>query len=90
MIVVSIFFTGAVGTKPRAKIYTSYDPVIPFWEETKYYRKVIACCLLGQTLAAVKTIPPDAIYSPQQGQGIKGPAFFRRFTEEAWARRHCS
>ena len=29
-------------------------------------------------------------YVLQQGQGMKGPAFFGRLTEEAWARRHSS
>ena len=33
MMVLSIFFIDAVGTKPRAQIYTSYDPVIPLWED---------------------------------------------------------
>ena len=52
--------------------------------------------LLGQTLKplgaaahAMKTMPPDTTYAPQQGQGINGPVFFCRFAEEAWARRHC-
>ena len=38
----------------------------------------------------MKTIPPDATYAPQQGQGINGPAFFCRLAAESWARRHCS